>query len=76
MSWLISLPPVPILCTLSVLADELYGPSHEKTRLLVNLKSAKYRILGECLLISSLPGKALRTLVESLSSDSTYILEA
>ena len=24
----------------------------------------KYRILGECLLISSLPGKALRTLVD------------
>ena len=25
-----------------------------------------YRILGECLLISSLPGKALRTLVDIL----------
>ena len=24
----------------------------------------KYRILGECLLISSLPGKALRTVVD------------
>ena len=36
------------------------------------------RILGECLLISSLPSKALRTLVESrgLPSDSTCVLEA
>ena len=35
-------------------------------------------ILGECLLISSLPGKALRKLVESqgLRSDSTCILKA
>ena len=35
-------------------------------------------ILGECLLTSSLPGKALRTLVESrgLPSDSTCILKA
>ena len=38
----------------------------------------KQRILGECLLISSLPSKALRTLVElrGLSSDSTCLLEA
>ena len=36
------------------------------------------RILGECLLISSLPGLVLRTLVALLSetSDSTNILEA
>ena len=36
------------------------------------------RILGECLLISSLPGKALRTLVElrGLPSDSTCVLKA
>ena len=35
--------------------------------------SSIYRILGECLLISSLPGKAKRMLVESrgLPSDST-----
>ena len=38
----------------------------------------KWRIQGECLLISSLPGKASRMLVESLglSSDSTCFLEA
>ena len=38
----------------------------------------KYKIPGECLLISSLPGKASRTLVESrgLPSDSTCVLEA
>ena len=38
----------------------------------------KYRILNECLLISSLPGKASRKLGESrgLLSDSTCILEA
>ena len=37
-----------------------------------------YGILGECPLISSLPGKALRTLVEwlGLPSDSTCVLEA
>ena len=37
-----------------------------------------WRILGECLLISSLPGKALRMLVESrgLPSDSTSVLKA
>ena len=41
-------------------------------------RGIKQRILGECLLISSLPGKALRTLVElrGLSSDSTCLLEA
>ena len=35
------------------------------------------RIPGSCLLISSLPGKALRTLVESrgLPSDSTCVLK-
>ena len=38
----------------------------------------KKRILVECLLISSLPGKASRILVESqgLPSDSTCVLEA
>ena len=37
-----------------------------------------WRILGECLLISSLPGKALRTLVDiaRLPSNSTSILKA
>ena len=36
------------------------------------------RILGECLLISSLPGKALRTLLTSrgLPSDLTCVLKA
>ena len=29
-----------------------------------NWGGCKYRILGECLLISSLPGKVLRTLVD------------
>ena len=39
---------------------------------------SKQYIPGECLLTSSLPDKALRTLVESrgLQSDSTCILEA
>ena len=32
--------------------------------LLLGCWMGKYRILGECLLISSLPGKALRTLVD------------
>ena len=36
------------------------------------------RIRGECLILSSLPGKALRMRVEKrgLPSDSTYVLEA
>ena len=33
----------------------------QKNKMEVN---CKYRVLGECLLISSLPGKALRTLVD------------
>ena len=36
----------------------------------------KFYLLGECLLISSLPGWALRTLVESQSHDSTCVLKA
>ena len=38
----------------------------------------KYRILGEYLLISSLPGKALRTPVDiaRLANDSTWVLKA
>ena len=38
----------------------------------------RQRILGECLLISSLPGNAFRMLVElrGLLSDSTFVLEA
>ena len=38
----------------------------------------KYRILDECLLISSLPGKALKCLltVRGLLSDSTSVLKA
>ena len=41
-------------------------------------RPVKMRISGECLLISSLPGKALRTFVEwqGLPSDSTYVLKA
>ena len=37
----------------------------------------KYRILGECLLISSLPGKTLKTLVElrGLPSDLICVLK-
>ena len=38
----------------------------------------KKKILGECILISSLPGKALRTLVDiaDLPSESTCVLKA
>ena len=44
----------------------------------LNIYVSEYRILGDCLLISSLPGKALRSLVESrgLRSDSTCVLKA
>ena len=47
-------------------------------QLYYGLSTCMWRILGECLLISSLPGKASRTLVDiaSLPSDSTYVLEA
>ena len=46
-------------------------------RALYAKKKKKKRILGECLLISSLAGKALRTLVEwlGLARDSTCFLE-
>ena len=42
-----------------------------------HVQSAQHiqRILGECLLISSLPGKASRTLVDMLN-DSTCVLKA
>ena len=49
-----------------------------QTKLFGARTDTKYRILGESLLIPSLPGNALQTLVESrgLQRDSTCILEA
>ena len=41
----------------------------------LNIMMQQKRILGECLLISSLPGKALRTLVD-IASDSICFLKA
>ena len=40
-----------------------YMGQHMRSGFLVHMSKTK-RILGECLLISSLPGKALRTLVD------------
>ena len=57
---------------------ELWQISRAKKIFSCILGRQLYRILGGCILISSLPGKALKTIVElqGLPSDSTCVLEA
>ena len=63
---------------LQKLQDHVQDPLTKYLSCIPQIKVCIYRILGECLLISSLPCKALRRLVESrgLPRDSTCILEA